>query len=88
MSKFRLHYHLSNNGDGSASAHFHETAKEAEKADEQLDEGWGECCASYVELKVEDGKVFFKENHWDGKKWSEVWHPAELITDKPKKGKK
>jgi len=38
---FRLHYHISNNGDGSASVHFHKTAKEAEKADEAQSEGWG-----------------------------------------------
>jgi len=86
--RFRLHYHLQNNGDGSASARFHETAEQAEKADEELEEGWGECCASYIELKVEKGQIFYKENEWDSKnkKFNEVWHPLEKVPDE--KGKK
>lgn len=38
---FKLHYHISNNGDGSASVHLHQTQEEADKADEAMDEGVG-----------------------------------------------
>jgi hypothetical protein len=50
--RFKLHYHVSNNGDGSASVHFHETAEEAEKADSELEEGWGDSSARDARWKT------------------------------------
>jgi hypothetical protein len=81
--RFKLHYHVSNNGDGSASVHFHETAEEAEKADSELEEGWGDSSASYIELKTEmhggRPEVFYKTLKWDAKKkvHYEIWHKIE-----------
>jgi hypothetical protein len=85
--KFKLHYHVSNNGDGSASVHLHESAEEAEKADENEEEGWGESSASYVDLKVEihNGKpeVFYRTLEWDAKKKKhhEIWHKLEKVEE-------
>lgn len=61
---FQLHYHISNGGDGSASVHFHKTAKEAADADEKMSEdgeGWGESCNGSETLKFEDGKLYRSE---------------------------
>ncbi len=46
VTKVTVHYAISNGGDGSASVHFFKTAEEAEKYDENMDEGWGEPCNS------------------------------------------
>jgi hypothetical protein len=73
MPEFELHYHLTNNGDGSASARFHQTEEEAEKADEAMDEGWGESSASSVRLKYEDGKIYFREYQRIDGKYQYVW---------------
>lgn len=68
MKKFRLYYHISNNGDGSASACFHKTEQEAKKADEEMEEGWGESSASHVDLELVDGKLYFYNYEYNGKK--------------------
>lgn len=65
---FRLPYWCSSNGDGSVSVRFEKSLEAAERADEKQDEGWGESSAGYVEVKVENGKLFFKK--YDG--WKEV----------------
>jgi len=56
--EYRLHYHVSNGGDGSANVHFHTTENEAEKADENQSEGWGESSVGSILLKEENGKIF------------------------------
>ena len=78
---FRLHYHCQNGGDGSANVQFHENKERAKKADESQSEGWGESSASSVELKVEDGKIFFKSLEWNDekKKYDWVWKPVEQV---------
>lgn len=58
---FELHYHISDNGDGSASVWFHLNEKEAEEADE-AEEGWGESCNSSVTLMVKDDKLYYRES--------------------------
>lgn len=73
MKEFRLHYHISNNGDGSASVHLHPSADEASKADEEQNEngdGWGEDCSSFKSIFVENGKLFYRKGTWDHKKKS------------------
>ncbi len=84
--EFKLHYWISNNGDGSASTRFVGTKKEAEKADENQQEngeGWGEPCNSNVSLKYEDGKLFV-ESRDDN--WKQIW--VEVPMKKTKKAKK
>ncbi len=71
--EFELPYYISNNGDGSASVNFTSTLAEAEKADEELEEGWGECCASTVSLKVEGGKLFMRTFERVDGKYGYVW---------------
>lgn len=70
---FELHYHCKNNGDGSVSVEFHESKQAAEKADEEMDEGWGESSASSVKLKVEDGKLYFQTYEDVEGKYQKVW---------------
>ena len=80
--KFLLHYHVSNNGDGSASSRFHRTAEDAEAADEAQNDsgdGWGESSAGVVELEIQDGKIVRKTHEWDGKKHKVVFIPLEEI---------
>lgn len=56
----KLYYHVKNGGDGSANVKFHSTLEAAQKADEAQLEGWGESSADNVELKLEDGKLFYR----------------------------
>lgn len=58
---FELFYHCSNNGDGSASVHFHSSKEDAKIAEYAEDEGWGESSVNRVTLKVEDNKLYFYE---------------------------
>lgn len=58
---FKLHYHVINCGDGSVSVHFHQTEQQAKDADKKMDEGWGESSANYIDLKIENGQIYFKE---------------------------
>ncbi len=76
---YRLHYHVSNNGDGSASVRFHKTNKAAEKADESQSEGWGEPSAGHLDLEIQDGKIVRKELEWDreAKKYNAVYIPLQ-----------
>lgn len=68
--KVKLHYYISNQGDGSACLRLCKTAEEAERLDEtaQQDDGWGEPSNDCVELTVKDGKVFYEDMVWDEKK--------------------
>lgn len=73
----RLHYYVQNGGDGSASPRFFASAKEAEEREakdlEEFNECWGEPSAGFVELKVEDGKIFARTTDDDYKTvWFEV----------------
>ncbi len=77
--EFLLHYHISNNGDGSASVHFHSSEDEAKAADEKLEEGWGECCAGEVKIKLENNQVFYRDYQEVGGHYTWVWLPLEKI---------
>lgn len=85
-SRFKIHYHLQNNGDGSASVKLHPSLKEAEAQEEKDIEdgrdGWGESCAGSVHLKVLDGKIYYRDDYYDedgepGHRYVERWLPAE-----------
>lgn len=73
---FRLNYHCSNQGDGSVAVRFHANAGDAEFADESQEEGWGESSASHVDLKVEDGKLFYLDYDEGADNWQKVWKEA------------
>ena len=74
---FKLSYHVSNNGDGSVSVHFHPSAKAANEADAAMDEGWGESSADSVNLKVEGGKLYFEDFQQLERKYQKVWVEVE-----------
>lgn len=76
---FKLHYNCENCGDGSAAVRFHETEEQAERADENQSEGWGESSASSVVLDIKDGKIVRREQVWNpkAKKHSTIWKPLE-----------
>lgn len=76
---FRLHYWVSNGGDGSANVRFEKSHDEAEEKDAQQPEGWGESSASDVTLDIQDGRIVRKEEVWDGKKYNTVWVPLEKL---------
>ncbi len=80
---FKLHYHISNNGDGSASVCLHKTAEEAEKADSEMDEGWGESCNGDVDIKLENGKLYYGDYDFNPhtKKYETMWYPLESINE-------
>lgn len=72
----QLHYWISNNGDGSASIQLAKSAEQARKEDEKQSrdgEGWGEECTGSVELKTENGKIFYADSQWKGGKWIQKW---------------
>jgi acylphosphatase len=71
--EFTLPYYISNNGDGSASVHFTSTEAEADKADEELEEGWGEPCSSTIKIKVENDKLYFRDFQRVNGKYDYVW---------------
>lgn len=79
MSQFKLHYHITNNGDGSASINLHPTAEAAAEADANMDEGWGEPCNGDVTLKIEDGRLYYQEYELVDDKYQYVWHPVEAV---------
>ncbi len=69
----KLHYHVSNGGDGSANVEFHATAEEAKRADESQLEGWGESSAGSIDLEVRDGKIYFSKCDWSVKPFRKIW---------------
>lgn len=77
MANFNLPYYCSNGGDGSVSVHCMPTLQEAEAADEAQSEGWGESSAGRIQLKVEDGDLYFRQLQYvdTGKKgrYEYVW---------------
>jgi hypothetical protein len=90
LTEFKLHYHVKNNGDGSASVEFHKTEKEADKSCQDQEEGWGESSASHVLLGVrEDGLIVRKTHDWNSKtkQWETEWVPLELVKVAKKKAK-
>ena len=64
IKEVQLHYHIENNGDGSASAKFHPTREEAERA-EEMDEGWGEPCVGSLKLGIVNGEICYKKMQWN-----------------------
>ena len=74
---FKLHYHVRNNGDGSVSVQFHPNEKAARDAEDAMDEGWGESCADFVHLKVEDGRLFYESHDYVNNVFQKVWLPTE-----------
>jgi hypothetical protein len=80
MTKFRLHYRVQDNGDGSASVHFHPTEEHANQAEEKEIEkgyGWGESSVHSVQLKLENNQLFFRDHEEVNGKYQEVWRPVE-----------
>ncbi len=66
MKRFRLHYYIQNNGDGSAS--MIECPSEAEaEGSPGAEEEWGESTASYQEIILKDGKLFYEDKNWNPK---------------------
>jgi hypothetical protein len=74
---FKLHYWVESGGDGSAIVRFAESHEEAERADSEQEERWGESSACSITLEVHDGKIVRKENVWNGKTFDTVWRPLE-----------
>jgi len=70
---FKLPYYVSNGGDGSANLRLMPSLKEAEGADEAQDEVWGESSAGEIELKVDNGKLFYRDFQEVKGKYTEVW---------------
>jgi len=79
--RFRLNYAVMNGGDGSANVEFFPTQAEAEKADEEQAEGWGESSACFVELEMVNGTLCYRTLNWDEdkKKYEWVLVPLEVI---------
>lgn len=77
MKDFKLHYHPRNNGDGSASAVFHETEDQAIKADEDMNEGWGESSAASLTIRMDANVLYFRKYDRDKKEY--VWIPLEEL---------
>lgn len=53
MEKIKIWYSIQNGGDGSAFPYWFLTEEEAEKDQENMDEGWGESCIGSVETFVD-----------------------------------
>lgn len=49
LEKTVVHFACIDGGDGSVSVQWYRTGEEAEKAEEEQDEGWGEPCTGSVE---------------------------------------
>lgn len=75
--KFRLNYAVMN---GSAIVNFYPTQEEAQKADEEQAEGWGEPSASYVELEMVNGTLCYRSLEYseEKKKYERVLVPLEV----------
>jgi len=77
MKTFKLFYYVTNNGDGSVSVRPTNTEAEAAKADEELDEGWGEPCNGRFELSIINNIIHRKELSWSNGKYETKWVPLE-----------
>ena len=67
---YKLWYYVENCADGSAITRFCETEKEAREADDAQNEsgdGWGESSVGCVELQITGGILYRKEYKWDNK---------------------
>jgi hypothetical protein len=69
----KLFYHISNCGDGSVSLNLHQTEQEANTAEEDMDEGWGEPSTGEIEFKIENGKLFYQDFQEIDGKYGHVW---------------
>lgn len=84
MKRFYLNYHVSNNGDGSATPRFHTSKADAKQAErvalEEFGEGWGESCVGYVTLRIHGDNIQFLVREFtmydDGKTgyFTDIWH--------------
>lgn len=79
MKTSKLYYHCSNGGDGSVSVHLHQTEEAADKADEEMEEGWGESSAGSIELKydAETQKILYKDYELIDGKYQKIWKELE-----------
>lgn len=71
--EFELPYYISNGGDGSVSLNPCQSLAEAEKADSEMDEGWGESSAGTIKLKVENKTLFYRDFEEFEGKYQYVW---------------
>ena len=78
-TEFELHYHCSNGGDGSVGVHFHQSEQEAQKADEEMEDGWGESSAHSVKLKLENDRLYFREYEEVDNKYQWVWKEIQAV---------
>ena len=81
--KFRLHYRVANNGDGSASVQFFGGKAAAEAAEEKDPEGWGESTVGSVVLVAEGDGLGFADLVYDetAKKYQRVVTPLKAEKD-------
>jgi len=70
---FKLPYYIRHGGDGSVILEPCSTIAGAEAADEAMDEGWGESSAGTIELKVEDGKLYYQDYADINGTYTKVW---------------
>lgn len=70
---FKIPYYVSNGGDGSVTVRFTTTLKQAEKADEELEEGWGESSVDSLHIRVDDEKVYIRLYEEVDGKYQFVW---------------
>lgn len=62
MKKFQLYYNCRNGGDGSVSVDLHSTEQAANKAEESMDEGWGESSVGSITIiQADDGNLWFED---------------------------
>ena len=65
MKVFELPYYVSNGGDGSANVRFCKSFDEADNADMNQSEGWGESSASQLQLYFDGTDLYFENYDWD-----------------------
>lgn len=73
---FKLHYRVSNNGDGSVSVDFSDDLEKITAEDDEaneLGEGFAEPTVGTVNLRVTDGKIEYQD--YDDVAFQRVWIP-------------
>jgi len=83
MTKFKLSYWISNQGDGSVALRIADSEDAAAKDEEESngDECWGESSVGSLDFVIKNGKICLVDNEWDGKakKWNVVYQPLEVV---------
>jgi hypothetical protein len=77
MSRFKLYYHVSNGGDGSASTRFHQSEDEARQVDEAQSEGWAESSVGTLNLKSEGDQIYYQAFEMVDGRYQFVWKKVE-----------